>query len=291
MQKTMKTIFLLTTAMIISMAGFAQFSIGIQGTGTLSNAKFTEEEGLDINKKMRAMPGGGLVAQLQLKEKLAIRSGVSFIKHGITATGTIPENGDQPAVTAKTETDLNYLQVPVNVLYTVPLSRIKLFAGGGVYFNYGLSGKIKIESSTTLPDGTPYSFKDEIDAFKKVSENGSGMKRTEFGVGALAGIQFNNLFANVGYQLGLSNSAGDGDGTYKQHGLQFTLGYFFFGDHFARLQVARLLQIITGSKILSRDSLRIIPFYMVWLNFQPHIMPIDGVLFDHTSGLSKSIQS
>jgi hypothetical protein len=195
----MKKLILMAAAAIVSTAGFAQLSVGIQGIGNLSDATFKEENGINITKKMKAMPGFGVVAQYQVKDNWAVRSGLSYLKHGVKATAEIPEWADQPAYTSKSESDLNYLQVPVNILYTRSLSRIKFFAGGGVFLNYGLSGKVKIEN-TTMEDGTPYTFKDEVDAFKKVKENGMGMKRTEFGVGALAGVQLHHLFANVGYQ-------------------------------------------------------------------------------------------
>ena len=36
---------------------------------------------------------------------------------------------------------LNYVEVPVNLLYNIPLVVGKVFIGGGPYFGYGISGK------------------------------------------------------------------------------------------------------------------------------------------------------
>jgi len=47
------------------------------------------------------------------------------------------------------------------------------------------------------------------------------------GAGALAGIRLNNgVFANIGYQLSLTDIS-EGDGRYKNRGLQLSVGYFF----------------------------------------------------------------
>jgi hypothetical protein len=47
-------------------------------------------------------------------------------------------------------------------------------------------------------------------------------------VSLLAGVRLpGGVFANVGYQYGLSNISGDEDNVYKNRGLQLSIGYFF----------------------------------------------------------------
>ncbi|HYE55025.1 MAG TPA: porin family protein [Chitinophagaceae bacterium] len=223
----MKKIILLVAVVIVSTASFAQISIGLQATGNLSTANFKAEEGYDFKKKMKAMPGAGVVVQYRVNENWAVRSGVNYLKQGVKATANVDAWGDEPPFTAKIESDLNYLQVPLNAVYTIPVSKLQFFAGAGFFLNYGLSGKMKVENKATFPDGTESVYKEERDAFKDEDEEGGGLKRTDFGIGALAGVQFNKLFINVGYQIGLSDAIKEGDGKYKQRGLQLSVGYWF----------------------------------------------------------------
>jgi Outer membrane protein beta-barrel domain len=221
----MKKILLSATAIFLSAACFAQFSFGLQGTGNLGSASVKFADGPSFTKTMKAMPGAGVVVQYAFNEHLALRSGVNYLQNGVTLKTTLDDAAPLKLVV---ENNLNYLQVPVNVLYTVPFSRLQFFAGGGGYVSYGISGKSKAKLSFTMPDGEENITVEEVDAFKKEDDGGAGLKRTDFGVGLLAGVRLGNgLFANAGYQLSLVNIADGEGGKYKNRGLQLTIGYFF----------------------------------------------------------------
>lgn len=221
----MKKFILSATAIIFSAASFAQFSFGIQGTGNLGSASIKTTDGPDFRKTMKALPGAGVVVQYAINEHLAIRSGVNYLQNGVTLKTTIDET---VATKVVVENKLNYIQVPLNVLYTVPFSRVQFFAGTGGYISYGISGKSKATFRYTMPDGHVAVETEETKAFKKENDGGAGLKKTDFGVGALAGIRLGSgLFANVGYQLSLANISGSDGVKYKNRGLQLTVGYFF----------------------------------------------------------------
>jgi|ADGO01.1.fsa_nt_gi hypothetical protein len=82
-------------------------------------------------------------------------------------------------------------------------------------FNYGISGKSKYTVTYTVPGGDDIVESEKVDAFKKEQDGGAGLKKTDYGISALAGIQFGKLFANVGYQLSLANIAEAEVGEYK----------------------------------------------------------------------------
>jgi hypothetical protein len=222
----MKKMILSATGIILSLASFAQFSFGLQGTGNLGNAKIKNENDFDYRKKMRAMPGAGIVVQYELGKHLAVRSGVNYQQNGVTLKTTVDESVNMKL---EIQNSLRYVQLPVNLLYTIRLSRLQLYAGAGGYINYGVDGKLKATLSFTMPDGSESKVTEKAKAFKKEEDGGAGFKKTDFGVGALAGIKLGKgLFANVGYQLSLSNINGtDDDAVYKNRGIQLTIGYFF----------------------------------------------------------------
>lgn len=218
----MKKMMLVAIGLIIGMAGFSQFSIGVQAIGNLSTASIKNDQNIDFTKKSMILPGGGIVAQYDFSEKLSLRTGVNYLQHGIKLNATI-----DPDVTAKAENKLHYLQLPVNVLYNFPVGNSKIYAGAGGFINYGISGESLQTVRERDNDGTITVTTEKLKAFKKEADNGAGLKKVDAGVGALAGIRLDNgIFANVGYQLSLTNSSDD-NGKYKNRGLQLSVGCFF----------------------------------------------------------------
>lgn len=224
----MKKLIILFAGALVTATAFSQVSVGVQGIGNLGSAKFTADELKSYDKTMKAMPGAGIVADIQLTDKVAIRTGINFLQTGVQLKATqdgVP--GEIDNIHLEATTKLNYLQVPLNLMYTSSGSAIKFFAGAGPYFSYGISGKLKSTATTHYSSGETEVEKEESDAFKKV-EGESLFKRTDLGVGAIAGIKFpNGMFANVGYQYSLAN-INKGEGSYKSRGLQLTIGYFFW---------------------------------------------------------------
>ena len=222
----MKKIVLAISGLVISLAGFSQFSVGLQGTGSLANAQIKNASDFDYKKKMRAMPGAGVVVQYAFNENFALRSGVNYQQNGVKLTATAVQESIEMKV--ELENTLHYVQVPVNALFVFPVGSLKLYAGAGGYLNYGISGNAKSTLSYTDYDGEKQTIKEKAKAFKKEDDGGANLKRTDFGASALAGIQLpGGLFANVGYQLGLSNMSGGEEGKYKNRSLQLSIGYFF----------------------------------------------------------------
>ncbi|MEI9943069.1 MAG: porin family protein [Chitinophagaceae bacterium] len=188
----MKRIILLGTGFMMSIATFAQFSFGVQGTGNLTDAKIKKEDAFAFKKKMKAMPGAGVVVQYQINENLAIRSGGNYQQNGITLKATL---NDENNMKVELKNSLNYVQVPVHVLYVKPAFGTRFYAGVGGYVNYGVSGKVKGKFSYSTPEQGHVDFTEEVKAFKKEEDGGAGFKRADFGISAIAGVELlNGLF-------------------------------------------------------------------------------------------------
>jgi hypothetical protein len=125
----------------------------------------------------------GVFADAPVGSNLSIQPGLYYTGKG----GSQSESGE----TSKLK--LYYLQLPVNIVYNVPVSAGKLFFGAGPYAAYGLSGKQEAtgESSVDVKFGSDVS---------------SDVKRTDFGATGLVGFNFTNgLLLKANYDLGLSN--------------------------------------------------------------------------------------
>lgn len=220
----MKKIIGALAGIILSTAGFTQVQIGIQGSGNLATAKVKFDNDFDYNKTMKAMPGAGIVAQFNLNKNLAIRSGVNYVQNGVVLKASVD---GETSMRLKLENNLHYIQIPVSLLVQLPVSSVKFYAGAGAFFNYAISGTTKSTVTYIDVDGEEVTETEKVDAFKKSEDGGAGLKKTDYGVSALAGLQFGKFFANVGYQLSLSNIADTENGEYKNRGLQLTIGRFF----------------------------------------------------------------
>ncbi len=225
----MKRVATLIMGVITTTTTFSQLAIGIQGTGNLSDASIETVEFLNPTKKSRVLPGAGIVADITLSPALSIRTGVNYLQNGITLKASmtgVPGEINEIATTGKL--NMNYLQVPLNVLFTTK-GRLQFFAGGGPYFSYALSGKSKTETTYKFADGSSQTEKEESDVFEKDDDGETYWKRTDYGVGAIAGVKLpRGWYANLGYQFSFSNLSKADDEKYKNRGLQLTVGYYLW---------------------------------------------------------------
>lgn len=225
----MKKILVVTIAAMSASVSFAQLSLGVQATGNLSDAKIKSIDPTAFDKSARILPGGGLVAEFKFSPHLTLRSGLNYQQAGTELKTTIPGvPGEFDYIKIVSKGSFNYFQVPVNLLYTLG-GPVKLYAGAGGYVSYAASGKSKQESTIKNADGTSVTEKEEFDPFEKDEEGNANFKRTDYGVSALAGIKFGNMFVNVGYQYSLANISKTEGTKYNNRGLQLTVGYYFFG--------------------------------------------------------------
>lgn len=225
----MKKIFVVLFAAGAATTSFAQLSLGVQGTGNLSDARIESPEAFDFNKKSRILPGAGLVAEFKFSPHITLRSGINYQQSGTKMETSMPGWGEIEEIRMVSKGKFDYLQVPVNVLFTTGSSALKLYAGGGGYISYAAGGKSEQETTYKFGDGSTETEKEEFDPFEKDEDGNTSFKRTDYGVSALAGIKFGNMFANVGYQFSLANISKTDDTKYNNRGLQLTIGYYFFG--------------------------------------------------------------
>ena len=214
---------------VTTVSSFSQLSIGVQGTGNLSDASIEASDIFSPSKKTRVMPGAGIVADIQVNPSLMLRTGLNYQQQGITLKATFPGvPGEINEISTEAKLNLHYLQVPLNVLYTTK-GATSFFVGGGPYVSFAVSGKTKSETTYRYTDGTVETEKEEADLFEKDEDGNTSFKRTDFGLGAIAGVKLpGGFFANVGYQYSLANLSKDEDAKYRNRGLQLTIGYYLF---------------------------------------------------------------
>ncbi|ULQ53163.1 porin family protein [Flavihumibacter fluvii] len=225
----MKKILLLLASVVLYNAASAQVKVGVQGIANLSSADLDTEEMLNPTKNQKLFFSGGIVVEVPINTSFGIRSGVDFLSKGVGLNSSVGEvDGEISSLSFESDVKLNYLQLPVQVVYNIPVKSVQLNAGLGGYAAYGVSGKLQLETTTTFTDGGKGVEVEELDAFKKEEDGGAELQRFDFGVNASIGIKARSgLFANISYQLGLTNIAAEQDSKYKNRGLQLAIGFIF----------------------------------------------------------------
>ncbi|MDB5029730.1 MAG: PorT family protein [Mucilaginibacter sp.] len=168
----------------------------------------------------------GIVAGVDVAQ-FSIQPGLLYTTKGsnyVATTNEVSTGGSYTNTTTDKQT-LNYLQLPVNVLYNIPVTGLgKLFIGGGPYAARLLSGKDDF-TSTATQIGTPTNI---VGSGVVSSGNGAdNIKKLDYGANALVGIAFKNKISfSAGYDYGLAKLSDNGYAN-KNHTLSFSAGYWF----------------------------------------------------------------
>jgi hypothetical protein len=132
----------------------------------------------------------GVFADAPVSTSLSIQPGLYYTGKG----GSISGSG------ATLKSKINYIQLPVNVVYNVPVSAGKFFFGAGPYAAVGVNGKNEIK-------GGGQSISEDIEFGDSANAT---YKRADFGATGLVGFTFTNgLLLKANYDLGLSNISAD----------------------------------------------------------------------------------
>jgi hypothetical protein len=151
----------------------------------------------------------GVGADLALSEGLSLQPALL-----LTGKGSKTQYGQSTSATYwKATSNPLYVELPVNVVGKIPLTEYtRIYVGAGPYVAMGVGGKNKVEGKTL---GIASSSERDIvysndNPFTHVEENsGYGkLKRFDYGLNALAGLDFNKfaIGANYGYGLAKINS-------------------------------------------------------------------------------------
>ena len=227
----MKMKIVLAASMIFLMTATlnAQKSFGILKGGVNSaNVTITNDGSVDDNKSLTSFQVG-LLADVHLAPFLSFQPGIVF-----TGKGSKTEQGQTTDPTYyRATTNPYYVEIPANLVLKSS-GPVKFFAGAGPYVAIGVAGKVKREGKVL---GTSFNSEESIewsndDPTTLNYEEGAGyriMKRFDYGLNGLAGLEFNKAVLAVNYGFGLaklqSGSNSSSDDKNKHRVWSLTLGF------------------------------------------------------------------
>jgi OOP family OmpA-OmpF porin len=205
----------------------AQLRIAILGGGHVSDVK--EENTLPDFEKQQAGYSTrtglhfGFLADLRIgASNFYLQPGVIFFNKGRKYADSITTIAGDFYQTRKQF--VNYVDMPVNIVYKIKLGRLsKFILGGGPYASFFYNG---MENSETF--GTNSFFESEENEDLPVGDAPGKYRVINFGVNALAGIEFNRVFITANFSRGLNDfyQARDYEGSFKHQVIGGTLGIF-----------------------------------------------------------------
>ena len=218
----MKIVFLACTAIILFSNLSAQKSTAIlKGGVNFANVSINDDGDIDDAKSLTSFQVG-IVGDLYIAPFLSFQPGVLF-----TGKGTKTEFGSTDDATYyRATTNPYYIEIPANLVFKTPTGPVKFFAGAGPYLAIGIAGKNKADGKIF---GTSFHSEKSIewsndDPSTLDFEEGAGfgiMKRFDYGLNGLAGIEFTKAVLSVNYGLGLaklqsgSNSSSDDNNKHR----------------------------------------------------------------------------
>lgn len=196
---------------------------------------FSVEGGITINNAKVGFIKNGTLVGLRLGGWAKVQR-VSNVSHGYITTGLLFATKGDKRMSVLLDKDYytalvtsrHYLEVPLRVGYDFVVNdRVKIFAEGGPYVAYAVSGKQKYSGDNSALDK-------EIGSTTDIFGD-KALKRFDFGLGLGLSVEFAKHYQlKVGYDLGLMNTTHTPDTyeplgkiVYKHRNLNIGVAYTF----------------------------------------------------------------
>ena len=201
---------------LFTIAGFTQtLKFGIKAGLNLSSQSLKSSS---FNMDGENLVGFHLGGILDIGyDNFSIQPGLFFTTKGEKITSQLLNSQGENAGVALTKVKLNYLEMPVNLLYKIKVNEASsVFFGGGPYIGYGLSGTVSANDNSS-----------KLNFGNNNDPNTGNYRNPDYGINFTGGVDINNITVGVNYGLGLSNLSYAQGATLHNKVLGFSLGYLF----------------------------------------------------------------
>ena len=171
----------------------------------------------------------GLLAETHLfnSNNLYFQTGMYYTNKGRKFSGSFDSSAS--GITKVTGSQfVNYMEIPFNVVFKKDMGKkARLIVGGGPYVSFLFSGRET--KNTYYSNGT---VENTENTSLKIPRSQGKYKNMDFGVSALAGVEFGKLFITANFSRGLSQfyTANTNTGSFKNQVFGATVGFYLNKD-------------------------------------------------------------
>jgi hypothetical protein len=191
--------FFLGTLLLIFGSSLSAQSFAIKAGLNMANISYSEASGsfieVDTDTEARTTFHAGITADFPIGNVLSFQTGLIYQNRGFKQETSETVEGITANGTSTLE--IVYLDIPLTLKANFEIGSLSAYAYGGGYVGAALSGQTKVEI-----DAAGFSFSDSFDL--EFGEGGM-VSRLDYGGLVGAGLQFDSIFVEVSYALGLAN--------------------------------------------------------------------------------------
>lgn len=214
---------LLASANVFAQAEMGRPSIGIYGGVNFQNINGTAANGNQLTNSLVTKFHIGINGEIPIAPDFFFQPGIQYIGKGGEGEVQYTDNAGTRTITRNL--GLNYLEIPLNLMYKPLVGAGNFILGFGPYFGYALNGKASFTGN-----GAPAERDVEFvsDAPATDANNLVYFKRMDIGANFIVGYQLQNgLYLVLNSQLGLVpiNAKTATDLNNKNTGFGLSLGY------------------------------------------------------------------
>jgi len=187
----MKQKLLIIGALMLLVANVEAQRIGIKGGISLSSPEAIAS-GVDQVKDNIIGMQAGIVGEAKLFPAIHVNSGLLFTQKGFS-------NGVYGTQFAPGYVQVNYLEVPLNLVVKIGIGSLKVFAQAGPYVDYGINAKQIFDDSSM--ESVKVTFNDAT----------YQVKRLDYGASVGAGVEISVLQIGANYSFGMEDISNAAD--------------------------------------------------------------------------------
>lgn len=235
----MKKTTLFAAFLLLTLVSGAQGSLaitgGLQGTSVTPNF-LTYPDTVNKTSLNKARVTFGFVANVPITGGLFFRTGVLYSAKGSNwsqfyDTANVYREKKAQLLTSKTELNVNYIDIPVNLLYKLPLKKkTRFIVGGGPQLSLLYTGdKTYSTTSVTQPkldEEAKLEYKQDVNKDLPIGHIPGRYRIVHVGANAFAGLEFNRVFLTANYSRGLGAFYEEEDRQYKHQTIGASIGIY-----------------------------------------------------------------
>ena len=231
----MRRLLLLVAFLFTSGFLYAQVSIGVKGGYIFSDLRFKGAAASGIGNN--DTHSGGLtswhadaIVNIPLGQtNFYLQPTLGYVRKGATFSNAAHLQGAPGVYIAEGQRlSLDYIEMPVNLVYKVPLPFGKLVFGAGPYVSYGIFGRYKYALSQNGVQVADNVKKVHFTNDYGTSSTTINIRPWDGGLNAMVSLEFNsNIIVGANYSLGAWNINRVDNGEIKNQYIGVSVGFLF----------------------------------------------------------------